>query len=143
MMPLDANPLGNAYGGMIMKYIDEVAAVSAARHARTNVVTASIERMDFLEPVYIGDLLILKSAVIHTGRTSMIVGVKVEAENVRTGRRIKTGDCYLTFVALDERGKPMSVPSIEPTDEDERRWFDRGRKIYQLRKALLNADRAA
>jgi acyl-CoA hydrolase len=141
MMPLDANPKGNVYGGSIMKYIDEVAAVSAYRHARANVVTASIERMDFLEPVLIGDLLILKSAVIYTGRTSMIVGVKVEAENLLEGRHVRTGTCYLTFVALDRRGGPAEVPPIEPSDAEERRWHERGRKLYALRKALLKAQR--
>lgn len=141
MMPLDANPMRNVYGGSIMKYIDEVAAVSAARHAHTNVVTASIERMDFLEPVFIGDLLILRSAVIFTGRTSMVVGVKVEAENVQKGIRHQTGTCYLTFVALNKHGKPFPIPPVAPTDDEERRWHDRGRKLYQLRKALLTAER--
>jgi acyl-CoA hydrolase len=142
MMPLDANPLGNVYGGTIMRFMDEVAAVSAIRHARTNCVTASIERMDFIEPVHIGELLILKAAVIYTGRTSMIVGVKVEAENPVRGRHVMAGKCYLTFVALDKRGKPVQVPPVEPTDDEERRWFERGRKLYELRKALLKAERA-
>ena len=141
MMPLDANPLGNVYGGTIMKYIDEVAAVSAARHSRSNVVTASIERMDFLQPVYIGNLLILKSAVVYTGRTSMIVGVKVEAEDVQSGRRIQTGSCYLTFVSLDRKGRPAPVAPIVPSDEEEKRWSARGLKLYHLRKALLAAMR--
>lgn len=141
MMPLDANPMGNVYGGTIMKYIDEVAAVSAVRHAQTNAVTASIERMDFLEPVLIGDLLILKSAVIYTGKTSMIVGVKVEAENLLRGRKAQTGKCYLTFVALNQRGRPKPVPPVEPADDEERAWHERGRKLYELRKALLAAER--
>lgn len=141
MMPLDANPMSNVYGGSIMKYIDEVAAVSAVRHARMNCVTASIERMDFLEPVLIGDLLVLKSAVIYTGRTSMIVGVRVEAENLLEGRHVHTGSCYLTFVAMDKRGKPVEVPAIQPADDEERRWHERGRKLYELRKALLRAER--
>lgn len=142
IMPLDANTLGNAYGGSIVKYIDEVAAVSATRHARVNCVTASIERMDFLEPVLIGDLLIIKSAVIYTGRTSMVVGVRVEAENLLEGRHVHTGSCYLTFVALDKRGKPVEVDPITPTDPEEQRWFERGRKLYELRKALQQAERA-
>lgn len=143
MMPMDANPLGNVYGGTIMKFMDEVAAVSAIRHARTNAVTASIERMDFLEPVRIGDLLVLKAAVIFGGRTSMIVGVKVEAENVREGRRALAGKCYLTFVALDQRGRPTPVPPVEPTDDEERRWQEQGRKLYDLRKAMHRAAEAA
>src|SRR5688572_4973128 len=106
MMPADANPIGAAYGGSILKYIDEVAAAVAIRHAHTKCVTASIERMDFLEPVLVGDLLLLKAALIYTGRSSMIVGVRVEAENLPTGKRVKTGSCYLTFVALDDRNRP-------------------------------------
>lgn len=142
MMPLDANPMGAVYGGTIMKYMDEVAAISAIRHAHAPCVTASIERMDFLEPVRIGDLLIFKSAVIFCGRTSMIVGVKVEAENPLEAHRRQAGKCFLTFVALDKRGRPTPVAPIEPTDDEERRWFERGRKLYQLRKALLRAERA-
>lgn len=141
MMPLDANPMGSVYGGGIMKFMDEVAAVSAVRHARTNCVTASIERMDFLEPVRIGDLLILKAAVIYTGKTSMIVGVKVEAENPVEGKRALAGKSYLTFVSLNKRGRPSPVPAIQPTDDEERRWHERGRKLYELRKALLAAER--
>lgn len=134
MMPADANPMGNVYGGSIMKYIDEVAAVCAERHCHTRTVTASIERMDFIEPVLIGDLLILKAALIYTGRTSMIVGVKVEAENPMTSKRVQTGTCYLTFVAIDDRGRPQPVPKVAPTDEEERRWFERGKMLYEQRK---------
>ena len=126
MMPADANPMGNVYGGSIMKYIDEVAAVSAHRHCRTAAVTASIERMDFIERVLIGDLLILKSALIHTGRTSMVVGVKVEAEN-------------LTFVAVDERGRPHPVPPVVPTNDEERRWNERGKELYEARTRRLKS----
>jgi acyl-CoA hydrolase len=143
MMPADMNPTGAIYGGSIMKYIDEVAAVCAIRHAKHKCVTASIERMDFFEPVLVGDLLHIKAALIYTGRTSMIVGVRVEAENLATARRVKTGSCYLTFVALDERDRPTSVPPVEPTDKEEKKWFERGRKLYELRKAILQAEREA
>lgn len=141
MMPADANPMGNVYGGSIMKYIDEVAAVCAVRHARTKCVTASIERMDFFEPVLVGDLLLLKAALIYTGSTSMVIGVKVLAENLATGRLVQTGSCYLTFVALNDRGKPTPVPPVVPTDEEETRWHAHGRKLYELRKALLQAQK--
>lgn len=141
MMPADANPTGSVFGGSIMKYIDEVAAVVAIRHAQTKVVTASIERMDFLEPVLVGDLLILKSALIYTGRSSMIVGVRVEAENLRTAKAVKTGSCYLTFVALDDRGRPVPVAPVAPSTPEEQKWFERGRKLYELRKAILKAER--
>lgn len=138
-MPADANPAGSVYGGSIMKYLDEVAAAVCLRHARTKVVTASIERMDFDEPVLVGDLLILKAALIYCGRSSMIVGVRVEAENLLTGRVVKTGSCYLTFVALNDRGRPVPVAPVEPMDDEERKWHERGRKLYELRKAILMA----
>jgi acyl-CoA hydrolase len=141
MMPADANPQGNAYGGSILKYLDEVAAAVCLRHARTKVVTASIERMDFDEPVLVGDLLVLKAALIYTGRSSMIVGVRVEAENLMSGKIVKTGSCYLTFVALDDRGRPVPVAPVEPTTPEEKRWYERGRKLYELRKALMAAAR--
>lgn len=139
-MPADANPLGNVFGGAIMKYIDEVAAVVSIRHAKTKCVTASIERMDFYEPVFVGDLLHIKCALIYTGRSSMIVGARVEAENLQSGKTVKTGSCYLTFVALDDRNRPTPVSPVEPADEQEREWFNRGRKLYELRKAILAAD---
>lgn len=142
MMPADANPIQAVYGGSIMKYLDEVAAAVCLRHARTKVVTASIERMDFDEPVLVGDLLVLKAALIYTGRSSMIVGVRVEAENLLTGKVVKTGSSYLTFVALDDRGRPVPVAPVEPTTPEEKKWFDRGRKLYELRKAIVAAERA-
>jgi len=142
MMPSDANPSGSVFGGAILKYIDEVSAAVAIRHARTKVVTASIERMDFDEPVLIGDLLILKAALIYTGKTSMIVGVRVEAENLLSGRIVKTGSCFLTFVALNDRGRAVPVAAVEPSDAEEQKWFDRGRKLYELRKAILKAERS-
>lgn len=140
MMPADANPSQSVYGGAILKYIDEVAAAVALRHARTKVVTASIERMDFDEPVHIGDLLVLKAALIYTGRTSMIVGVRVEAENLLNGQVVKTGSCYLTFVALDDRRKAVPVAPVEPATPEEKKWHDKGRKLYELRKAIMLAE---
>lgn len=134
MMPMDANPSGNVYGGTIMKFIDEIAAVVAMRHAGGNVVTASMDRMDFYKPVYVGNLLILKASLNHVGRTSMEVGVRVEAEDLKTGRSVHTGSCYLTFVALDEWGKPVAIPPVEPTNDEERGWHE-GAKLR--RKARM------
>jgi acyl-CoA hydrolase len=142
VMPADANPLGRAYGGSILKYIDEVAATVAIRHARAKCVTASIERMDFLEPVLMGDLLLLKAALIFTGNSSMVVGVRVEAENLQTGKRVKTGSCYLTFVALDDRDRPTHVHPVAPSDKEETKWFEHGRNLYELRKTILAAGRS-
>jgi acyl-CoA hydrolase len=139
MMPTDANPMGNVYGGTIMKYIDEVASVIAIRHCRTNVVTASIDRMDFFHPVYIGNLLILKGALNFVGTTSMEVGVRVEAEDMKTGKRMHTGSCYLTMVALDQWGKPTSAPKVAPASAEERAWFEGAQK----RRAARKKERAA
>jgi len=122
MMPQDANVSGNVFGGTILKMVDEVSFVSATRHARTNIVTASLDRMDFHSPVHIGDLVTLRSEVNAAWHSSMEVGVRVTAENVRTGEVRHTGSSYLTVVALDEQGKPTAVPELVlETDEDVRR----------------------
>ena len=122
MNPEDANPAGNVHGGVIMKYIDTAAGVVAIRHARKIAVTASIDRLDFHFPVYVGDLLILKASLNLVGRSSMEVGVRVEAENILTGEVRHTASAYLTFVALDQNGKTVEVPPlISETDEDRTR----------------------
>ena len=134
MMPTDANPMGNVYGGSIVKYIDEVASVVAIRHARTNVVTASIDRMDFFHPVYIGNLLVLKSALNFVGKTSMEVGVRVEAEDLKTGKTMHTGSCYLTMVALDQWGRPTPISPVKPSNDEERGWFEGAQERREYRR---------
>jgi uncharacterized protein (TIGR00369 family) len=122
MTPEDANPAGNVHGGVIMKLIDNAGGTVAARHARSNVVTASIDRLSFHHPVYIGDLVTLKASINMTGRTSMEVGVRVEAENLITGEVRHTASAYLTFVALGPDLKPAAVPQlIFENEEQERR----------------------
>lgn len=122
MNPQDANPAGNVHGGIIMKLIDTAAGTVAVRHARCNVVTASIDRLDFLQPVFIGDLVTLKASLNYVGRTSMEVGVRVEAETVLTGEVRHTASAYLTFVALDNQCNPLQVPPLVlKTEEDQRR----------------------
>lgn len=133
MMPTDANPSGNVYGGSILRYIDEIASIVAFRHTRTNVVTASVDRMDFLAAVHIGDVLILRAAINYTGRTSMEVGVRVEAESPRTGHVAHAGSCFLTMVALDADGRPTTVPPVAPTNDQERAWFEEGRRRREER----------
>lgn len=133
MMPQDANPHGNVYGGTIMKYVDAVAAAVAERHCRTNTVTASIDRMDFFKPVYIGDLLTLKASVNCTGETSLEIGVRIESENLRTGEFVHTGSSYLTYVALDRDGKPTIVPEIVPETEAERRRYNEALERRKIR----------
>jgi len=121
MNPEDANPAGNVHGGVVMKYVDTAAGVVAIRHARKIAVTASIDRLDFHNPVFIGNLLVLKAAVNLVGKTSMEIGVRVEAENPLTGEVRHTASAYLTFVALDEQGAPSSVPPLICETEDDRR----------------------
>ena len=125
MMPMDANVAGNVFGGTILRAIDEVGSIVAFKHARSNVVTASIDRMDFYSPVYIGDLLGLIASINFVHRTSMEIGVRVEAENPVTGEVRHTGTCFLTYVALDKDGKATSVPPLVLETEDEkRRWVE-------------------
>jgi len=122
MMPQDINKAGNVHGGVIMKLIDQVASVVAVKHARSNVVTASIDRMDFLSPVFVGDLVTCKASLNYAGRTSMEIGVRVESENLLTGEYRHTVSAYLTFVSLDTGGRPKEIPPlIAETEEDKRR----------------------
>jgi acyl-CoA hydrolase len=139
MMPTDANVLGNVFGGAIMRYMDEIAAIVAWRHAGTNVVTASIDRMNFYAPVYVGNLLILKATVNYVGTTSMEIGVRIEAQDPTTRKGTHTGSCYLTYVALDENGKPTPIPPLLVTTPDEKRRF----KQALTRRSLREAENAA
>lgn len=123
MMPSDANPLGNVHGGHIMKLIDEAGALAAMRHARRPVVTITMDSVSFLSPVRVGHLLSLRGAVNWVGKTSLEVGVRVEAENPITGELTHTNSAYAVYVALDDQGKPCPVPPlILAGDEDRRRW---------------------
>ncbi len=122
MNPQDANPAGNIHGGVIMKLIDSAAGSVAVRHARANAVTASIDRLDFHHPVFIGDFVTFKAGLNLVGRTSMEVGIRVESENLMTGEKRHTASAYMTFVALDRSGKPMPLsPLILETEEEKRR----------------------
>jgi acyl-CoA hydrolase len=123
MMPGDANNMGHVFGGVIMSMMDKTAAISAYRHCRAPVVTASIDRVDFREPIHLGDLVVMKASVNYAGRTSMEVGVRVEAEELLTGRRRHTNSCYLTFVAVDRNGRPIEVPELLPETQDEQRRY--------------------
>lgn len=121
MMPGDSNNLGHVFGGVILALMDKAAAVSAIRHARLPVVTVSIDRVDFREPIHVGDLVILKTAVNHVGTSSLEVGVRVECEDLVTGRRRHTNTAYLTFVAIDKAtGKPVAVPALVAETDEER-----------------------
>ena len=121
MLPSDANPYGNVHGGEVMKLIDAVAGAAATRHARARVVTARIDELSFLAPVYVGHLVTAKASVNHVGRTSMEIGVRVEAEDMLTGNVVHVASAYLVFVATDEHGKPVPLPPLIAETEDERR----------------------
>ncbi len=122
MMPQDANILGHVFGGVILSMMDKVAAVAAIRHARSACVTVSIDRVDFREPIHVGDLVIMRASVNFAGRTSMEVGVRIEAEDMIAGARRHTNSCYLTFVAVDRNGRPIPIPPlVAESDEEQRR----------------------
>ena len=128
MMPQHANVIGNVFGGEVLALVDKVAAVAAIRHARRPCVTVSVDKVDFREPILVGELVTALARVNFSGRTSMEVGVKVMAENILTGDRRHTNSCYLTYVALDDQGRPTPVPPVIPETEDEKRRFERARK---------------
>jgi uncharacterized protein (TIGR00369 family) len=136
MTPQDINPAGNVHGGVIMKLIDTAGGLVANRHTRSNTVTASIDRLDFHHPVFVGDLVTFKASLNYAGTTSMEVGVRVEAENVFSGEVRHTASAYLTFVSLDENGKPKQVPPlILETEEEKRRNTDAlARREVRLRE---------
>jgi len=121
VFPNDANPLGNVFGGRVMQLIDIVGSISAMRHARSAVITASMDRLDFVRPAYVGEILILNASVNYVAHTSMEVGVKVMAENPVTGERRHTGSAYLTYVSIDASGKPIPLPPIVAETEEEKR----------------------
>ena len=122
MNPQDANPAGNVHGGVIMKLIDTAAGAAAMKHSRSNCVTASVDRLDFHNPVFIGDLVTLRAGLNYTGKSSMEVGVRVESQNLLTGEIRHTVSAYMTFVALDKNGKPIAMPPlILETPEEQRR----------------------
>lgn len=123
MMPGHANNLGHVFGGVVLAMMDKTAAVAAIRHSRSSCVTASIDRVDFREPIHLGDLVVMKASVNYVGRTSMEVGVRVEAEDLQSGNRRHTNSCYLTFVAVDRNGRPIEVPELKPESPDESRRY--------------------
>ena len=144
MMPQDANILGHVFGGAILSMMDKSAAVVAIRHARSACVTVSIDRVDFREPIHVGDLVVMRASCNFAGRTSMEIGVRVEAEDMISGRRRHTNSCYLTFVAIDRNGRPVEVPKVVPQTADEQRRYDaaqeRRRRRLEERTAEGHAD---
>jgi uncharacterized protein (TIGR00369 family) len=138
MLPSDANPYGNVHGGEIMKLIDACAGAAATRHARSRVVTAYIDELSFLAPVYVGDLVTARASVNHVGRTSMEVGVRVESENLLTGNVVHVSSAHLVFVSIDENGRPIELPPLAAETDEERR---RMQAAEQRRAARLARQR--
>jgi len=139
MLPSDANPFGQVHGGTIMKLVDTAAAVAAHRHARSLVATVAIDEMSFLAPVEVGDLVTLRACVNAVWRTSMEVGVRVEAENLMTGRVTHTSSAFLVFVALDEQRHPREVPPLATRTPEEQRRME----AAEVRRAQRLARRTA
>jgi acyl-CoA hydrolase len=143
-LPNDANGLGNVLGGKVMHLVDLAAAISAIRHARHPAVTASVDSLHFLQPVHIGELIVLRASVNRVFRSSMEVGVKVMTEKLLTGERLHTCSAYLTFVAVNREGKAIPIPPVIPETEEEKRRFEQAgeRREYRLAtRARLRAGR--
>jgi acyl-CoA hydrolase len=135
MFPSDANPAGNVFGGEILKQIDLIAGLVAQRHCRKNAVTASIDRVNFLKPVLVGDALILKARLNYVSHSSMEIEVKVEAENLMTGIRTLTNTAFVTSVALDDSGKSVKVPPLLlMTEEEKKRFAEAEQRMLQRKK---------
>jgi acyl-CoA hydrolase len=121
VLPGDTNALGTIFGGKVMQWIDIAASVCGMRHSSGDVVTASIDGLQFLTPIQVGEVVVLRASVNFVGHTSMEIGVRVDAENPRTGERRYTTKAYLTFVALDTKGQPRVVPGLLLENEEDRR----------------------
>ena len=133
MHPEHANLLGNVHGGWIMKLVDEAGALACMRHAQRKVVTVAIDSLVFRQPIRIGDLIILNAEVTYTGRTSMEAEVQVQAENPVTGERTHTNTAYLVYVALDDEGRPTTVPPLQSETEDEKRKAEAAKERQERR----------
>jgi len=139
----DANPVGNIHGGIVMRLVDEVGGVCAARHVGRPVVTVAIDSMSFHSPIFVGNLVTVKASLNYVGRTSMEVGVRVEAEDVLTGECTHTNSAYLVYVAKDENGEPVEVPPlIAETPEEQRRMAEgRLRQEERVRRRRVREGR--
>lgn len=136
MFPSDANPAGNVFGGEILKHIDMVAGIVAQRHCQSNAVTVCMDSVNFLKPVFVGNVLTLNARINYVHNSSMEIEVKVEAENIITGIKTVTGTAFVTFVALDKNGKPIRVPNLSLRTDDDRTKFEEGK--IRMEKRLKN-----
>ena len=135
ILPNDTNTLGNLLGGRLMNFIDLVGAMAAYRHSRSHVVTASMEHIDFIAPVHVGDLIILKSSVNRAFKTSMEIGVKAWVENTIAGIHHHVASAYLTFVAIDPQGRRVPVPPLQLESDDDKRRFEEAVQRRTTREA--------
>ncbi|MBX3645237.1 MAG: acyl-CoA thioesterase [Rubrivivax sp.] len=136
MTPDMANFAGNVHGGTLLKFLDQVAYACASRYAGRYVVTLSVDQVMFLEPIYVGELVTFLAAINHTGTSSMEVGIKVEAENIRSRSKRHVNSCFFTMVAVDDDRRPAAVPPLQPAPGDEARRFDEAVLRKQLRREL-------
>lgn len=136
VMPNHTNPQNTVFGGIVMSWIDIAAAMVAARHCGRPVVTAHIDDIDFIAPIKVGYHVLIQASLNYVGKTSMIIGVKVTSENPYTGEIRKTTKAYLTFVALDDLGKPVEITGLSPKTEDEKRRFENAKKRVQMKKEV-------
>ncbi len=136
MFPTDANPAGNVFGGEILKHIDKVAGIVAQRHSQSNAVTVSMDSVNFLKPIFVGNVIKLNARINYVHNSSMEIEVKAEAEDIVTGIRTITGSAFVTFVALDENGKPMHVPRLALKTDEDRTKFEEGK--IRMEKRLKN-----
>ena len=142
MMPPDANPAGNVFGGVIMNIIDSCALIVASRHTHLNCVTASVDRLDFLSPVFIGNVVIAKGSINYVSRSSMEVGVSVDAECLVTGRKAHVASAYLTYVALDENDKPTKIPGLVLENDEQKKRFKEAEERRKNRIKKVNKKEA-
>jgi len=133
MFPSDANPAGNVFGGAILKHIDMVAGIVAQRHSQTNAVTVSMDKISFLKPVFVGNVLFVTARVNYVQKSSMEIEVNVEAEDIAKGTRVHTGNAFVTFVALDANGKPASVPKLRIESPEDQKRFEEGKLRMERR----------
>ena len=127
MFPSDANPAGNVFGGEILKHIDMVAGIVAQRHCQSNAVTVSMDSVNFIKPVFVGNVLKLNARINYVHNSSMEIEIKAEAEDIVTGIRTITGTAFVTFVALDKNGKPTHVPRLSLKTDEDRKKYEEGK----------------
>jgi len=133
MFPSDANPAGNVFGGGILKHIDMVAGIVAQRHSQSNAVTVSMDSVNFLKPVFVGNVLSLNARINYVHNSSMEIEIKAEAEDIVTGIRTVTATAFVTFIALDQNGKPLPVPKLALKTDEDRVKFEEGKSRMETR----------